>query len=247
MLHFGIQRVSKKIGRCMKKLGWKMILLIVLAAIVFLWLIKAPIMASYLTKKMRVPVSIGRISMWPSSTTIHNFKVTNPRGFKTRTAFQADKIQMNYQFDHLVGDPSEIDQILINDIFLSIEFSNPLGTQNNWTKISERMPKQKSQKNVIVHKLILTNMAVEIRGLGFIGKPQTRHIERLEFDEISSEKGFPTEQLVSAIFGGAGLRQYIEDAFNPAKTIEKFLNPFKGLGGESEAPAEEEKAEEEAI
>ncbi|MES2273680.1 MAG: hypothetical protein V4487_05775 [Chlamydiota bacterium] len=227
----------------MRKLAWKLILLIIVGVIVFFWLIKAPIMSSYLTQKMGVPVSIGSISMWPSQTVIKNFRIKNPRGFKTRTAFEAERTEVDYNYKQLTSNPSEIDQILIDKIFISVEFSNPLGSQNNWTAIGAGMPKEerRNAKHVIIHKLILTNITIEIRGLGLLGKPQTRQIDRMEFDEIDSQKGFPTKDLISRIFKGAGIQQYIKDAFNPENIIDKVLNPFKGFGGMNEAVSPQSK------
>jgi hypothetical protein len=223
----------------MLKYGWKVIVLVIVGALLFLWLIKAPIMASYLTGKLKVPVSVSRISTWPSQTNITNFRIKNPRGFKTETAFKADKTKIHYQFSQLIGNPSVIDRIDINDIFLSVEFSNPLGTQNNWTAIGAKMGKS-SGHEVVIHKLVLTNLTVEIRGLGLTGAPQTKTIDRIELNEIDSAQGFPTKQLISQIFKGAGLQQYIKDAFDPQNMMDKALSPFKGLGTENEKGLSEE-------
>lgn len=198
----------------MKGIGWKLVLLIILAALVFLWLIKAPIIASYLTKKMRVPVSIERISIWPSETTMLNFKIRNPKGFKSRVAFEAENTRIDYRFKELFSDPIAIDQIILDKIFLGVEFSNPFGTSNNWTEIGKNMPQQKSQKRLIIHKLVLTDLSVEIQGLGLLGKPTTKTLSRLEFDDIDSAQGFPTEELVKKVFGGSGIQQFLQDAFN---------------------------------
>lgn len=210
----------------MKRLGWKLILLIILAAIVFIWLVKAPIVASYLTDKMRVPVSIEWLSIWPSKTKMRWFKIKNPSGFKTPHAFKAESSEVDYSFSQIMGTPSQIDQILIDGIYLSVEFSNPLGTSNNWTAIGNNMPKQQSHKRVLIGKLILTNLTIEIRGLGLLGKPATKTIDRLEFDNIDSANGFPTEELIKKVFGGSGIQQYIQDAFNPQKQLQNLLKPL---------------------
>jgi hypothetical protein len=209
----------------MKGLGWKLIVLIVLAAIVFLWLIKTPIMASYLTNKMRVPVSIGRISMWPSQTKIHNFRIKNPRGFKTSYAFTAQSTEIDYQFKQLIGNPSVIDLIHVDDIYLGVECANPACTANNWTAIGANMPKREGGQEVIIRKLVLTNLTAEIRGTKLGNGRLTRHVDRLEFDDIDSKEGFPTEQLIKEIFGGAGLEQYLKEMFSPQKIFET-IRPF---------------------
>lgn len=206
--------------------GWKGIFLVVIGSVIFLWIVKAPVMSSYLTKKMGVDVSMSRISLWPSETKIYKFKVKNPRGFKTKAAFEAKEIILDYEAKKLLKDPAEIEEIAINSAFLSIEFSNPLGTKNNWTAIAEKMPKEKGKKEVVIHKLILNDLTVAISGLGLSGGSQTKKIPRLEFDEINSKKGFPTELLIKAIFQSAGIDQYIKDAFDPKNLLDQFLSPF---------------------
>ncbi len=220
----------------MKKHGWKIILLLIIAAIAFLWLIKAPIMSAYLSNKMKVPVSVGNISMWPKQTTIRNFKINNPHGFKTPAAFKADHTEVDYNFKRLTGEVSEIDQILIDGVYLSIECSNPDCSSNNWSAIGTKMPKEdKRVHEVLIHDLVLTNMTVEIRGLGLFGKPETKYFDRMEFKEIDSRTGFPTKELIAKIFGNAGLLKYVQDAFNlPQDAIQQFLNPLKSFGSENE-------------
>ena len=213
----------------MRLWGWKMVLLLLVGGLVFVWLIKAPIMASYLSDKLKVPVSIGGISIWPSQTNMYNFRINNPRGFKTKTAFEAMVTHVDYDFHRLLNNPSEIENVLLSGVFLSIEFSNPLGTQNNWTAISAGIPEREEKQSgheVIIRRLVLEDLTVQIRGLGLIGAPQTRRVDRIEFRNVSSEKGFPTRELIQALFQKAGMQQYIQDAFNPQKAIQRYLSPF---------------------
>jgi hypothetical protein len=59
--------------------------------------------------------------------------------------------------------------------------------------------------------------------LGLSGSNQIKKIDRLEFNEINSREGFPTKQLINAIFQGAGLQDYIKNMLNPENVIKKFL------------------------
>lgn len=217
----------------MRKFGWGFSALLILLSLVFLWLIKTPVISSYLTDRLGVPVSLGNISIWPHKTNIKNFKIKNPKGYKERAALQIHRTAIDYQWEKLTQNPIEIQSILLDDILLNIEFSNPLGTKNNWTAIGEKMADQKGEKEVIIRKLVLTNINVKIRGLGLSISPKVKHIDRMEFDEIDSRNGFPTKELIAKIFQGAGLQQYIQDLFDPGKVLEKFGNPLKGFGVEN--------------
>jgi uncharacterized protein involved in outer membrane biogenesis len=214
--------------------GWKLVVLIIVAAVLFLWLIKAPIMSSYLTKKMGVQVTVRTISMWPSETTIRHFRIANPYGFQSRTAFDVERTKINYRWGALRSQPSEIDLITLDNVTLNIEI---LGSpsNNNWSAIGAQMPENKgAKKEVIIHKLILRNLTVNTSGAGAkkLGIAGTQHFDQMEFDEIDSRNGFPTKELIRRIFQGAGLRQYIENLLNPTEQIKKAIQkPFKLFGG----------------
>ncbi len=222
----------------MKHLTWKILLLSVAAALVFLWLIKAPLIATYLTGKMKVPVTIGSLNISPSKTKIHNFQINNPRGFKAKAAFKAEEIEVDYQFKQLFGNPSVIDLIDVRDVFLSIELLNATGSRNNWTVLGSKLPKEEPSSHaraLLIHKLVLTNLTVEIRGLSLNGAPQFKKIDRLEFNEIDSREGFPTKELIRAIFQGAGLQDYIKELLSPENLLKKFFSPL----GENKKAQEE--------
>jgi hypothetical protein len=216
-----------------KNLSWKILLLLIAGVVVFFWLIKAPIMSWYLTNKLGVPVSMDSVSIWPSQSKILDFKIKNPHGFKLRDALKAKKTTIDYRFHQLFGNPSEIDQIEIDDIYLSIILTSPLGSDNNWTAIAAGMPLEKEKSagdehEVIIHRLILSNLNVEIQGGKLVKAPPSKHIDRLEFKEVSSKTGFPTKKLIQAIFQGAGIDQYIKDAFDPGKALQKWAPSLFG-------------------
>lgn len=217
-----------------KSLSWKIVILIVIGALLVLWLMKAPIISWYLTEKLNVPTSVSRVIMGSSQTKIHGFRIKNPRGFKMKSAFEAEDIDIQYRFSSLRGKPSEIDQIIIDDAYLGIECQNVMCSNNNWTAIGNRMAQNVAKERnhpVVIHKLILKNLAVEVRGLG-LGKPLIlKQIDYLEFNEVSSEKGFPTDKLIRAIFQGAGVQDYIQNLLNPQNTIKQLV---PGLFGTAE-------------
>lgn len=232
-------------GFTMFRHGWKLVALIVVATIVFLWLIKAPIMGRYLSIKLGVPVTVRTISMWPSVTTIRHFRIANPPRYRTNTAFEVDKTKVHYRWDKLTNHPHEIDLITLDDVFLNI-YINSSGQDNNWADIGANMPKERGSREVIVHKLILRNMTVRTEGPGAksLGVTGTRHFDSMEFDEINSAEGFPTKELIANIFEGAGLKMFLERFLNPVNTIKDVLNPFR-IFGEAPAPEMQELSEKE--
>lgn len=213
----------------MKRYGWKIVVLLILAALVFVWLIRAPLLSAYLSNKMGIDVSMQWIGIWPSHTRIHDFALKNPPGFKGR-AFKAEEVDCNYSFEKIFSDPTVIDLIEIKHSVLRIDFTNPLGTANNWTVLGQMIPKNRKNSNVLIRKLILTDFNVEVNGVNLLVKVKETHFERLEFDDISSQNGFPTARLVKLIFQSSGIEQYIQDLFNPEENIQKILSPLKVFG-----------------
>ncbi len=191
---------------------WSLVIYILVGGLAFLWLVKVPILSHCLTEKLRVPVFLEWVSIWPSKAVIRDFRIDNPKGFSSPAAIEAKETEINYQWRSLFADPLTIQAISLDGVNLFIEFSNIDGSKNNWTAISDHMPKKTDSRPVFVDKLLLTDLTIQIQSLE---GTTSRHIDRLEFDNINSTRGFPTEQMIHEIFGGADLDDYIKDVFDP--------------------------------
>ena len=214
----------------MWKYGWKLAVLLIIGGTLFLWLIKTEIIEMYLSNKLGVSVSIEDIVMQSSRTSIQGFNIRNPREFKTDSALHAAETNIEYQFSKLWTDPSIIHRIEMNDVFLSIELLNLSGSQNNWTVIGKMAAEKEaaaSNHEVLIELLAVNNLNVEVRGYGLSKSTIVKQIPRLEFYNIDSKKGFPSKELIQAIFGGAGLMQYIQEFLNPQNLLPKALSPLR--------------------
>ncbi|HSW72107.1 MAG TPA: hypothetical protein VLG44_01700 [Chlamydiales bacterium] len=227
-------------------------IIIVAAAILvalYLWVIKPQIFSSYLSKKLGVQVSMLAVKLRPSYLVINNFKIANPRGSLNPTAFSAKTVEADYKWNNLTGNPVIIDQITLNDVFLEVELYNAERTEHNWTRIAEKISKDKDRdKEVIIKALYINNLDAQVYGLTgqakeFLGENPSRHVDHLEFYNISSKEGFPTEELIQQIFGDVGFGDYLKGLLNPAKILPKVINPFHIFGeneGNEKAPSEDE-------
>jgi len=227
----------------MRKWGWKTIALSIAIIAASLWLLEAPFVSSYLSRTLGMRVSVATVFIGPSEIKMKKFKISNPYKYRERYALKAKSILSSYQWKNLTSNPRIIDQIEIDQIKLAIEFSNALGTQNNWADLISKIPKKKEHaKEVIVSKLILTNVTVNVVGMGFLAKGETRTIDRMEFANVSSKEGFPTNELISQIFGRANLMQYIKDVIpgGPGgiiKMLKIFGNRANEKGQENPGPS----------
>lgn len=207
---------------------WKFRFIIAGAVLIFLWLIKAPLMSSYISSKVHIPVYVGTISLWPHETSIRTFEIMNPRGYKGQNAFHAKHVKIRYRFGDLFHAVTEIEEIALKDVHLNIEILEKEPASNNWAAIGARIPLKKIQKGCIVHKLTIDNLTAEISGKGavLLGLAGTQHFEQMEFNDVNGEEGFPTKELVGKIFESAGVARYLEQFLNPAERIQNSINPF---------------------
>ena len=223
----------------MKKFkGWFIALFIIILIIIVLWVIKTPIAASYLSAKLKTDVSISNIGFSSNRIMLNNFSIKNPKKMKSKYAFIAKKIEINYSFSKFFSSPSIVDSILVKDINLNIECENPLCTKNNWTslvvKVNDEEQKKRSKNELIIKKLVMSNMDVQIAGLGFpVTKTKKTNIAHIEFNNVSSKKGFPTQQLIAAIFRSAGLKDYLKGFLDTKGMIENIIQTFKGISDNS--------------
>jgi hypothetical protein len=216
----------------MLKSRYKLFFILGLAAFVLFWLMKAPVISSYVTRKMGVTVAIGSVSIGSRETKMSHFRILNTPGFGSREAFKADRIHIVYRFGKLRSSPSEIDEIVLDDVYLNIELHSSNRSDNNWTAIGNAMPKLRDHHPVVIHKLIIKNLTVETQGKGakLLGVAGTRRFNQMEFNEINSQEGFPTKELIDRIFKDAGIWKYIENLLNPVQDLRKKLNPINIFG-----------------
>jgi hypothetical protein len=195
--------------------GIKSFGLLLLGIMVFLWLTKAEVMAYYLSAKLRVPVSIAWMSTNPREVSFHDFRVDNPKSFKHSYALQGKILRVTYDWDHLLANPMTIDRIWMKDVFLNIELASGDNTDNNWSEIASKMEEPKSLRQIEVKHLIFDHLLIVISGPSLPGGELRSEVDHLELEDISGKTGFPTERLIHELFGGLGIEQYIEGAFNP--------------------------------
>ena len=177
----------------------RFILYFAIGAAAFIWLVKVPILSWYLTNKLQNPVTIEWISIWPSETTIRDLKIHNPEGFKSPFALEIKQTHLAYRFKELIADPSVIDSIQFDSVLLNIEYLKPDSPSNNWMLLNDLTQSQASSESVQIHKLILTNINIVIRGRDASEQTITHHVDRLEWDDINTERGLLVKELIRRV------------------------------------------------
>lgn len=217
----------------MKKflLGAALLILVLLAASLYLWGAKTSVVAHFLSRQLNVPVTIHQLDMSSRRASIDRLWLGNPPGSRTSTSFSSQTMTIDSTLDQILGNPLIIDEIDIADIFVGIEFYDASGTDNNWSRILdvEHIKKKKDSKDYLIRRLILTNLTVQVtKADGSVKRYPT--IPRMEFHNISSETGFPISEIEKAIFD-----LVMKDLFRKLQLDEllRTIDPLKNLPGGS--------------
>ncbi|HSX12789.1 MAG TPA: hypothetical protein VLF61_04785, partial [Rhabdochlamydiaceae bacterium] len=162
-------------------------------------------------------------------------------------AFSADTIKISAPLTQYLKKNIVIEEVHIDGIYLGLEFDSISGTNGNWTMImsnfahaKEQEKKEKAgQKTVLIKKLVFTNISTYlVFTKEKIGIKRLPKIDRMEFHNVSSEGGFPTDQLLNSVLGQMlrsvfekeNLKNMLKDILdNPQDTIENTIKLFKGL------------------
>jgi len=231
------------------------IVLLIIAGFVILtlsWSSFPDIIASKLSEKMKVHVEIEDIHWGWNAIDIQKIEIGNPMGSILPKAFSAEQVLVKAPITNYLKNSIVIDEIDLNDLYVSLEFDSKGSKKGNWTTIMGNMQggkktekstgskASKPGKTVLIKKLILTNINVALVYRQGGGPVQNlAPIKRLEFDNVSSEEGLPTEQIsniifqqmLKQIFSIEGLQNMLQDFLPPSNPIQQGINTLKGIFG----------------
>lgn len=198
-----------------------------------LWFFRTNIATAFLTHKLKLGISFQDINFSKNEITFSNFKIKSPKEFKHETAFISKKVTVRFVWSQITGDPSLIDKVIFKDNILTVECNNPLCSNNNWTEIISNVSKSTEEADgteVVIKSLVFENLHADVFGLGLSNGSKKSDVPSIELKDISSKKGFPTNELIAALFKQANLMDYIKDTLKSLKIFDKYFFPFKIFG-----------------
>ena len=234
-----------------------LIVVVVLAAVVvgFVFWSRLPDMAANnLSKKLKVPVEIDSFGLSWGKLDAKNIQIGNPPGAILAKAFTCREIDVLAPFTNYLNKRIIINEIDLQDIYLGLEFDSASGTSGNWTRIMKnlqdstqadqgKLSKSKEKKgsperSVLIHRIVLTNIDVDVVYRKEGGKvKKLPRIPRIELTEVSSEGGFPMDQILNSVLGEMlkqvfikqNLNNMIKSLIDTPSPIQKYVEPFKGF------------------
>lgn len=240
---------------------FRLFLVVIFVAFVGLFFLysSAPSIIAYsLSDKTKVEVEIEDITLSPNSVVVEKFQMGNPISNNTKSAhlakaFSADRITVAAPLTNYLHDAIVIDEIMVQDIYVGLEFGSVSNPTGNWGEIlgnlkkntsskdsSKEMKskKEKSSGSVLIKKLILTNINIDLLSPLTGGKvKKCAPIERLEFSDISSDGSgsialvleLILSQALPVVLKNQGLGTLGVDAASSAEgVVDSLLSPIKG-------------------
>ncbi len=244
-----------------------LIVVIILVAIIigFIFWSRIPdIVANNLSKKMKVAVSIDSFGLGWEKIAIKKIQIGNPPNSTLNKAFSCEEIDVHAPFTQYLHKDIIIDEIDLKDVYLGLEFNSATGTTGNWTTIMRNLnestdgtkststqskgkkSKDKqgqpptanpSERSVLIHRLVLTNINVDVVYKTDNKVKKLPSIPRIELTEISSEGGLPMDQILNSVLGEMlkqvfikeNVKNMMQELMNTPSPVQQYLKPFKGL------------------
>ena len=232
-----------------------LIVVVILAGVVvgFVFWSRLPDMAANnISKKLKVPVEIDSFGLSWDKLDAKNIQIGNPPGTILAKAFTCREIDVLAPFTRYLSKKVIIDEIDLQDVYVGLEFDSASGTSGNWTRIMKnlqdttqadqgkqnRAPQQtSSDRSVLIHRIVITNIDVDVVYRKEGGKvKKLPRIPRIELTEVSSEGGFPMDQIMNSVLGEMlkqvfikqNLNNMIKDFIDTPSPVQKYIQPFKG-------------------
>ena len=223
------------------------VVLAVVAAIisgVILWARLPDMLSNVLSKKMQLPVSVQSLNARWDHIGIQDIQVNNPPKSILAHALKCKQVSVDAPLSRYFHDALVIDEIHLNDIYLGLEFNSATTTNGNWAVIMERIQAQEKRssssttrtRSLLIKKLILTNIDVDVVYRKEGGKIQRLpRVPYMEITNISSEGGFPMDQIMNSVLGEmlkeVFIKQNLKNMFKTLieqnDTLNQFLSPFQ--------------------
>lgn len=174
------------------------------------WFLKDSIYSFFLSNTVKVSLSLSSVKKTDVGLKITVLKIPSPKPFKKKIAFIAQEAEIIYS--PLEKKKNGLSKIEMHDVSINIECENSICTQNNWAMLIndiEKKEKRNKRPPVEIDEVILRNVDISLNHS--VGKEEKFHFDRIDFNALKSQNGFPTEQIIVALFREANLKEYLPE------------------------------------
>lgn len=219
--------------------------LVAFIATFILWSKAPDFISRKLSKKLKVSVEIGDMHFSLKELEIDHLEIANIPNSYLSKAFSADKIVCKNEFLNYFEKQISIDEIIVSDIYLGLEFDSSKGTQGNWTVLMNNLnssvekTSNTTSKPVEIKQMIFRNIQVDVVYKSAGGKiKKLPIIKEIVLKNINTSKGLPSDQIMQSVLGqmlqSVFVQENVKNMFEgildqPHNALDTLIQPFKGL------------------
>ncbi len=168
------------------------------------------ILTNSLSRKMRVKVEIDNVDISWRKVSVNGITIHNLQGSILPYAFKADNITIKTPFHEYFGKHTVIDDIILDNVYLGLEFDSISGETGNWTRIMTNLrcasEKDEMKKHYGDHEVFIKNIYVnDVQAQVTYRDKDTiidlPHIESMDFHDLSSEGEEVSYQIMNSVLG----------------------------------------------
>lgn len=214
-------------------------------ALFLLWSRMPDMVASSLSKKLKVGVDIDDMKLSMNNIGVEKFIIYNPATYQLPKAFSAETINIEAPLTHYLKENIEIDQITVSNVYIGLEFDSIKSTKGNWSTIlanaesaQTESSRSAGEKTVFIKRLLLTNIRAELLYQSDGKVRKLKPIKQIELKNISSKGGNLGDQLLNSALGQAVKQIFVEENLKdildqlmqvPGNPLKDYMAPLKNF------------------
>ena len=227
------------------------VLLIVLCFGGYMYMARAQFLSNALSTALDTPVTVRHIDFSSDGLLIKEIVIKNPPGCELKDALSIARVQVKTNWGALIkgvlglsSDKIIIDQLRIDKPEMTFELFNVTGSDNNWSRILEKVTEESSHKKsrgekkskkpsksveFAINKLLLTDVTLEMKHHS-LGKASFKPalIERIEVRDIGQDNGVALQDIcveVTTILMKEAAKQFSLNQMSPEQILKDYFAP----------------------
>lgn len=218
----------------MKKVG--AVFLIFISFVFLIWVFSSQIISFIMSHDFKIPISIQKLELRKDHFYIADLEIKNLKKIESDKALFSKEIFIQSSLKQLLGKTLTFDLIHLKDIEVNIEFYDSSGKENNWVEILKVQSETKASNSpYLIKRILFENLHIFLYKNG--KKSSLANIDKLELQNISSDSGFPSNELEKAILSSlmksiflkVGLQNLIEE-IEPQNLIPNLFHAIPFIG-----------------
>lgn len=181
-----------------------LVVIAIIATIFYINLYGADYAADYLSKLIKLPVSIEKVEVSWRHLSLKHVDIKNRSQTAIASTFKADLVQVNVKPFDLLKNIIPIHEVAIENAIIGIEMKNFTGSENNWEGILNTLFSYSSPldpKKVVINKLCVKDLSIQAKhqmfGAYSIILPV---IPRIDVDKLTANTPLTIPEALNIIF-----------------------------------------------